>query len=283
MESEENEIFRALEAVSHPFRRLVIEYLSEKGESSFSQLQGCIAKTNHGWLGFHIRKLMALGFVEHLRSTRRFRLTEKGRLAAELVWDTRFLIARKGVDLAHEPARYVRHLGFGDHAVLFYETEEMRRGLSFPFLLSGLLKGESVVNVVSEHKVDLEGREIERYGIGVDQFPREALTVVSAGEWYLRKGEALAEKIIAGWITLLKDRLKAGFTGLRVAAEVNDFSEHVKSKELFRYEAALDRQFPPNFCGLCLYDARRLDEESLIQLRKSHGHMIFKGIALKTT
>jgi len=58
------------------------------------------------------------------------------------------------------------------------------------------------------------------------------------------------------------------------------FLNYAKSKELLRYEAALGRQLPPNLCGLCLYDTRRLDEEQLIQLNNSHGHSIFKDIAL---
>jgi len=214
---------------------------------------------------------------------KKYRLTDRGQLAGELIWDARFIIARSGQDLALKPTRYTRHLRLGDHAILFYDTEDDMHEISFPFLEAGLLKGEAVVYLVPEHKMDSESREIQRYGINLDHFHKEALTIMSANEWYLKRGKAQAETIIANWLSLLKEKRKGGFTGLRAATEMKVFFDYAKSEELLRYEAALGRQLAPNLCGLCLYDTHRLDEERFIQLNKSHGHSIFKGIALKTT
>jgi len=200
-----------------------------------------------------------------------------------LMRDTHFLIARGGRDLTLEPRRYARRLRPGDHAVLFYDTDEVKREVSFPFLEVGLLRAEAAVYVPSEHKLDSESWEIQRYGINVDRLRQGAFTIISSDEWYLRKGKAQAETIIANWLTLLKEKQKAGFTGLRTAGEMEVFFDHAKSRELLRYEAALGRQLDPNLCALCLYDTSRLDEEPFIQLNKSHGHSIFKGIAVKTT
>ena len=269
--------------LAHPIRRHVIECLFERNDAAFSELLKYVGDRNHGKLGFHIRALRALGLVEHQSSMKKYHLTERGQLAAELIWDTRFLIARQGSDLEHEPTRYVRRLGFGDHAVLFYDTEDINRKIIFPFLLAGLLKDAAVVYFVSEDKLDSESREIQRYGINVDKFRKEAFTIMSADEWYLRKGKAQAETIISNWQTLVKEKQKAGFTGLYAAGDSEPFFENAKSSELLRYEAAIGRQFKPNLCGLCAYDTHRLDKEQFIQLNKSHGHSIFKDIAAKTT
>jgi len=277
MKDWDDQIHRAL---THPIRRRIIEYLQER-DLSFQELLKSVVISNHGKLGFHLKALG--GLVEREPSMKKYRLTDRGQLAGELIWDARFVIARSGQDLALKPTRYARRLRLGDHAILFYDTEENMHEITFPFLEAGLLKGEAVVYVVSEHKLDSESREIHRYGISVDQFRGEAFTIMSADEWYLKKGKAQAETIIANWLSLFKEKRKGGFTGLRAATEMKVFFDYAKSEELLRYEAALGRQFTPNLGALCLYDTHRLDEKQFIQLNKSHGHSIFKGIALKTT
>ena len=277
MKDWDDQIHRAL---AHPIRRRIIECLQEGG-LSFQELLKGVAISNHGKLGFHIKALG--GLVEREPLMKKYRLTDRGQLAGELIWDARFIIARSGQDLALKPSRYARRLRLGDHAILFYDTEEDMHEITFPFLEAGLLKGEAVVYVVSENKLDSEGREIHRYGINLEHLRKEAFTLLSAEEWYLKKGKAQAETIIANWLSLFKEKQKSGFKGLHVAAEAGVFFDYAKSEELLRYEAMLGRQLPPNMCGLCLYDTHRLDEEQFVQLNKSHGHSIFKGIALKTT
>jgi len=274
----DEEIHRAL---AHPIRRRIIECLQEKNVLSFRELLKYVGIGNHGKLGFHLKALR--GLVEREPSMKKFRLTDKGQLAGELIWDIRFIIDRGGRDLAHEPTRYVRRLRFGDHAILYYDAEDVKREITFPFLEAGLPKGEAIVYLVPEHKLDSESREIQRYGISVDYFRTEAFTIMSAEEWYLKKGRAQAKTIIANWEKLLKEKQKAGFTGLRGAGEMEVFFENAKIKELLKYEAALGRQLALDLCALCIYDANRLKEKQVIQLNKYHGHEIFKDIALVTT
>jgi len=274
----DDEIHRAL---AHPIRRRIIECLQERNALSFRELLKYVAISNHGKLGFHIKALRDL--VEREPSMKKYRLTDRGQLAGELIWDIRFTIDRGGRDLAHEPTRYVRRLRFGDHAILFYDIEDVKREITFPFLEAGLPKGEAVVYLVPEHKLDSESREIQRYGISADYFRTEAFTIMSADEWYLKKGRAQAKTIIANWETLLKEKQKAGFTGLRGAGEMEVFFDNAKIKELLKYEATLGRQLALDLCALCIYDANRLKEKQVIQLNKYHGHEIFKDIALVTT
>jgi DNA-binding transcriptional ArsR family regulator len=274
----DDEIHRAL---AHPIRRRIIKCLQEKDALSFRELLKYIGISNHGKLGFHIKALR--GLVEREPTMKKYRLTDRGQLAGELIWDIHFIIDRGGRDLAHEPTRYVRRLRFGDHAVLYYDTEDVKREISFSFLEAGLPKGEAVVYLVSEHKLDSESREIQRCGISADYFRTEAFTIMSADEWYLKKGKAQAKTIIANWETLIKEKQKAGFTGLRGAGEMEIFFDNAKVEELLRYEAALDRQLAFDLCALCLYDTHRVDENQFVQLKKSHGHLILQDIALVTT
>ncbi len=268
-----NEIQRAL---VHPIRRRIIECLQDRN-LSFTELLKCIDISNHGKIGFHLR---ALGEIVELEpSTRKYRLTDRGELASELIRNIRFTTSRGERDT--KLISYVRSLKLKDHAALFHHTEDFKRKILFPFLEVGPSKGEAVVYIVSEHKLDSENREIQRYGIDFDH--KEAFTVMSADEWCLKKGKAQAETIIANWQMLLKEKQKAGFTGIRAAGEMAIFFDSAKTNGLLRYEAALGRQLTTNICTLCLYDTNRLDEKQFIQLINYHGHVISKDIFGKTT
>jgi len=214
---------------------------------------------------------------------KKYRLTDRGQLAGELIWDVRFIIDRGGRDLVYEPTRYVRRLKFGDHTLLYYDTENVKREITFSFLEAGLPKGEAVVHILSEHKLNSEARELQRYGISGDYLRNGTFTLMSAHEWYLKKGRAQAKTIVANTLALLKEKQKAGFTGLRGAGEMEVFFDNAKIKELLGYEEALGRQLAFDLCALCLYDAQRVDENQFIQLKKSHGHLISQDIALVTT
>jgi len=272
----DDEIHRAL---AHPIRRRIIECL-QKNDLSFPELLKSIPIDNHGKLGFHVRALR--GLVEREPSMKKYRLTDRGRLAGELLWDVRFIIERGGRDLAHEPTRYVKRLRFGDHAALYYDTEDVKREITVSFLETGLPRGEAVVYLVSEHRLNSEAREIQRYGISGDYLRNGTFSLMSAHEWYLEKGKVQAKTIITNWETLLKDKQKAGFTGLRAAGEMDAFFHNAKVEELLRYEAALGRHINLDLCALCLYDTDWLDEQRVIQLNKFHGHEIFKDMALRT-
>lgn len=79
-----------------------------------------------------------------------------------------------------------------------------RPGNEEPVGEEGLPKGEAVVYLVSEHKLDSESQAVQRYGISADYFRTEAFTIMSAEEWYLKKGKAQAETITANWLTFLR-------------------------------------------------------------------------------
>ncbi len=248
---------------------------------SFAELMRSVGITDHGKLGFHLRVLK--GLVELVPSAKGYRLTERGQLASELLWDTRFIMAKSREGIMLEPARYVRRLKLGEHAVLFYHNQEFKHATSFPFLQIGLLKGEAVIYLVSEDRLSFETREIVWYGIDTDFFRNKALTIMSAEEWYMTKGKARAEKIIGNWLKLLHEKHKAGFAGIRIAGEMEVFFSNAKTEEMLKYETMLGKQLHPHICGLCMYNMERLDKEKqFIELSKMHGHSISRYMTIKT-
>jgi DNA-binding transcriptional ArsR family regulator len=271
--------WKFLQAINHPIRREILELLKEQEALSFNELSKRIAAGNHGRLGFHLRSLAEL--VEHESSTNKYRLSDAGWMALGLIKDVQFVVERMKQNKLGAKINYVRNLVLGDHSLLLYDTEMFKREISFSFLKEGLSKHQAAFYIVSENKLNSENRQAEKYGISFDQIHHGAFTVLSSEEVYLRKGKAQAKIIIANWLALLKEKQTAGFEGLYVAAELNSFFENAKSKELLKYERVLAQQFPPDVCAICLYSTHTLDEKQLVQLTKSHDHLITRQFAWK--
>ena len=277
MEKLESEIYKAL---THPTRRRILSFLDESRYASFSEILKNVFVDNHGELGFHMRSLK--GLVEYDDSKKKYTLTNRGKLLVELMLDNCSLIARQQLVLEYEPIRYIRHLRLGDHAVLFYDLEETKRIITFPFLLTGLINGFAILYLTSENKIDLEHIELLKYGMDFNLFSKEAFAIMSSEEWYLRKGKASSETIIENWKDIISEKRKAGFEGIYVAGEMEAFFKYSKIEDLLRYEKTLGKQISLNLCGLCIYHNAMLDEELFVQLNKYHSHSIFSGIALRT-
>lgn len=267
-----------LEALSHPIRRQILESLREKTSLSYTELLEHVNISNHGKLGFHLRRLK--GFVERHPSTGKYLLTDMGQLASELAWDIRFIVSRGSRDLTQEPTRYVKRLVFGDHAFFLFNSANAKHDIAFSFLEAGLAKKEAAIYLVPEHRLDSESREVQKCGIGANCF-RNAFTLMSADEWYLRKGKAQPKRILNNWLKLLKKKQDAGLTGLRVAGEMDVFLDNSLTKELLEYETLLGKKLQYDMCGLCIYDVHKIDEDLIVQLTKCHSHLISKDIAWK--
>ena len=258
-------------AMSHPVNRKIIDCLHDEN-LGFTELLNKVGDDgNHGRFGYHLRTLSK--FVELEPTTKKYRLTDKGKLLSAVIHDFRFLTSK-----GKEASRYAERLTIGDHAFALYDNEDFKREISFPFLKAGLSSGEATVYIVSEDKLDSEIREIQEYGIDLDRLPTEAFTIMSAYEWYLRKGRAKAKTIVTNWQTLIHEKKKAGFTGVHAAGETAVFINNGKTEELLRYSEALGRQLAFDLCALCLYDRNILEERHIARVFNCHGHVISKDL-----
>jgi DNA-binding transcriptional ArsR family regulator len=261
-------------AMAHPTKRRIIECLRD-ADLSFTELLNAAEERNHGKFGHHLRKLKA--FVELEPSTKKYRLTDRGRLLAAAIQNFRSISSIGG-----RSTNYVQQLRLKDHAVAFYDTQDFRRRITFPFLKAGLSKGEAVIYLVPEHRIDSEFREIQRYCINFEHLLGEGFAIMSADEWYLKKGKAEAQTIISNWVELIEEKKKAGFSGVHAAGEMDTFFDNAKTEELLIYEKSLGQQLTIDLCGLCLYDRDRLEEKQFVHLFKCHGHLISKSVVGKT-
>jgi hypothetical protein len=263
-------------AMSHCLNRKIIDCLHDENLGFTELLDKVGDDGNHGRFGYHLRTLS--GFVELEPTTKKYRLTDRGKLLADVIHDFRFLTSR-----GKDASRYAERLTIGDHAVALYDDDDFKRQISFPFLNAGLSRGEATVYFVSEDKLDSEIREIQKYGLDLDSLPNEAFTITSGIEWYLGKGGAKIKKtILTNWQMLIQEKKKAGFTGVHVAGDATDFINTGLSEELLKFDELLGRQLVFDVCGLCLYDKNILEERYIARVFHCHGHIISKWLLGKT-
>lgn len=218
------------------------------------------------------------GLVDRDPLLNRYYLTPKGKLASEIISDISFRLSIGTHSPEHESISYVQNLKFGDHAFLLYDNEKVRQEITHVYIKAKLANGEAVIYIISERKIDSEIQELRKYVMDIDHQQNGALTVLSAEEWYINKGKAQPKKIVENTLEFLKSKQKAGFTGIYGTGEMNVFFNHSK-RELLEYEKLLGRKIDNNTCGLCTYDDKAVDHETLVQLTNYHGHIVSKDLA----
>jgi DNA-binding HxlR family transcriptional regulator len=261
-------------------RRRIIKCLEEQESLSFNDLLRLVKNKNHGELGFHLRALK--GLIEK-KSSDEYSLTKKGLLVAGLLDDISLILSRTTQDLLHPPIKYVQSLVLGDHALFLCDSETDKKDVCFSYLRAGLANGEAAFFAAREQKLDSYVHEMRQNGISAEYIDEEALIIMSAEEWYIRKGEARAQTIISNCTKLLKAKQEAKFLGLRTAGEMSVFFDYAKTRELLTYERMLGKNFAFNLCALCIYEANGLDESQFREIAAFHGHIISQDIAYKLT
>jgi hypothetical protein len=256
--------------MAHPVKRKIIESLRDNA-LSFTEILHSIGEIDRGKFGYHLRTLK--GFIKVDATTKKYRLTEKGKFLDACIRDFRFIIS-----VSKKSMRYAEGLRMGDHACCLCHTEEFKHEIAFPFLKAGLPKGEAVAYIAPQHKQSLIAKEILNYGINGDYLDNGTFKIMPAYDWYLKKGKAQGKTIIANWNKLIKEKRGVGFAGLRVAGEMDIFFDYEKVEELLKYEELLGRRFEMGFSGLCLYNTDRLEFEQLSRIFRAHGHVISKDV-----
>jgi hypothetical protein len=167
--------------------------------------------------------------------------------------------------------RSVHDLGPHDHLCWAYDDPVGLRGRLVEFLTDGILHGQRIV-YVSAAPVDTL-REHLRGLYDVDGLlVRGALRLLDLGAAFGRDAVVDPAGQVAQWAAATKAALAAGFTGLRIAADVSPLVATPLQRGAFaRYEHRLDRFMVDHpFAALCAYDRGRVDRAGLAELACLH-------------
>ncbi|MEM3440209.1 MAG: MEDS domain-containing protein [Candidatus Bathyarchaeia archaeon] len=266
---------RSCRILSHPIRRKILHLLSE-GARSFRELSD-ICGMNHGKLGHHLRGMA--GILERDPGRNLYGLTEEGRMLYEWFLRASMDYMKSVLDLEIgpelNPVKYAGKLSPGDHSVIIYESEPIRRAVALSFLEAGLREGSALIYLAAEGRVGRAAEEISsELGMGAGK----GLEIMGAEEWYMGLGEASPDLIMENWRRLAKRKLGEGYVGVRVVTEAHGL---IKKLDFLAIEERIGKRLPGTFCSLCQYDASKLEPEAIIALLRNHGHALFERVALK--
>jgi hypothetical protein len=162
--------------------------------------------------------------------------------------------------------------------VLFYNSQEEKHQIIFPFIEHGLEKGEAVIYLSDEQGVKEIIKDIATFGIDLDKCEKSgALKILKGEDWYVENGTIDKELLVKKWMKALSDAVENGFSGLRVSGEPTYFFRHNILEPWMDYERSLPRRFDFPLTAVCRYKTRDLASHNisyLLELLRIHSHLI---------
>ncbi len=161
--------------------------------------------------------------------------------------------------------KHKNHIGY------IYESEEAWQAVVPAFIADGLARDEKVFCVGKSPETRLRDA-----GIDVDAAQERGQLALLPAEVYTPGGRFDPQTIIA-WLTReVAQALDEGFTALRVTSDMCWAIEYFADFDtLVEYEAQLHAFFAAQACvALCQYDRRRFPAEVLLNVLRTHPHLI---------
>jgi PAS domain S-box-containing protein len=171
----------------------------------------------------------------------------------------------------------IRCLAVHDHLCLIYETPEEQFGALVPFIRFGLERGERCVYIADQNTAEQVLDTLDAAGIDVAAATdRDALSVVTKREAYLRDGYFDPERMIALLADSVETARGSGFRALRVTGEMTwALGGAAGSERLMEYESKLNHLFPAaDIVAICQYNRRWFPAELIKQVIETHPLVI---------
>jgi len=182
---------------------------------------------------------------------------------------------------------YVRKLSTGDHAVLFYESLDVKQQVLFTFLREGLERGAGVLYIAGEETPEQIRKKIRKFGMDVEQFQlKGALRVLNYDPLLIRKGMVNPiPEIMENFNGIIRDFEISGKREIRFAAEgPYQFIRRDKMQELLELEKTFGQTLRIPIAFICAYNAKQItpaNGDFFKAVLEAHGHAIFQGIAFE--
>jgi hypothetical protein len=173
----------------------------------------------------------------------------------------------------------IEQLKLGDHAALFFKTNEERLTHAIAYLIQGLQNNERCLYIADENTVFEVLVRFHQAGVDVRKAQRRgALSVVTKRETYLRHGPFEPEKMIADLHSEVKYSLEHAFAGLRATGEMSWALDLPGAfARLFESEEQLQKLWPAEFGALCQYNETLFSPELVEKMIGLHSIIIRGG------
>ncbi|HVL91556.1 MAG TPA: MEDS domain-containing protein [Actinomycetota bacterium] len=148
----------------------------------------------------------------------------------------------------------------GDHACSWYSTDEHRDSVAAPFVSAGLLANERVLYLHTDSSEDSVMEMIRRCGTDTEAALADgSLALRPAADVYVPGGGSFDPgRTVERLEDEVADARRAGYQGLRIAAEMSWAIEGSGGGDLADYEHRANDVFDrAALTAICLYDRRR--------------------------
>lgn len=170
------------------------------------------------------------------------------------------------------PVDDLSSLAPGSHLCAFYRDEQELELTASAFVAGGLAAGAQVLYVAADRSPEQVSATLTDSGVAADAAIRADQLVVRDFATVYGAAADLAT-LAVGFRDASVAALNAGFTGLRVAAEMTDFVETLGSADgVLRWERMASRvQQETGIASVCQYDRRRIPEQQARALAEEHS------------
>ncbi len=168
----------------------------------------------------------------------------------------------------------------GDHVCTLFISPEEQLAAAIEYIREGLAQGERCLYVCCDRGADEFRAALKQARIAVDaEEARGALVLLTKHEGHLQGGTFDPDRMIAMLQKVLKDALKAGYTGLRAGGDMSWLLDEAPgSEKLAEYEARLNHFFESNHAiGLCMYSVQRMPPAILDHCLATHKFVRMEG------
>jgi len=161
----------------------------------------------------------------------------------------------------------------GDHACIFYRSQNSLMEVLTPYVADGLRKGERCFGAQKPATIKQLYYDLRFLGIDVArEVKRGALDFHTEDEVYFPKGRFEPGVMLDMLMTSIDDALDQGFTGFRTAGDLSwAASGKTNCDLLVGYEKLVEKAYPGRTAtGICQYSVNDFSPEMLEKVLASH-------------
>ena len=149
----------------------------------------------------------------------------------------------------------------GDHACIFYRSEDKLLELLTPYFADGLRKGECCFGVQKSRTIKRLFNDLRFLGIEPDdEMERGALVMHTDDTGYLTNGKFEPDRMMEMLLNTISDCVKRGFSGFRSAGDLSWAARGRQDcNQVIGYEQMVEKSYPGKpALGFCQYHVRRI-------------------------
>lgn len=161
----------------------------------------------------------------------------------------------------------------GDHACVFYRSENSLMEILSPYVAEGLRKGERCFGAQKASTLKRLFYDLRFLGIDVErEIRRGALEFHTEDEVYFPRGKFEPHLMIDMLLNSIDEAARSGFSGFRTAGELSWAAQgRRRCDQVISYEKLVERAFPGRAAtGLCQYPIDKFPPEVLTGVLDAH-------------